>query len=193
MKTGIPSALLVGLFSATIHAASGGDRYAVKDAGLQACEQFSRARSSESKAYYLSVGWVSGYLTGYNQFAADTVDIAPWQSIDLLVTLLDNYCRDNPRVVLARAVEAMARGLAPSRLRTDSERIEARAGAKSVLIYREVMRRAQRKLTKLGHYQGEINGRHDEATSRAFKAYQRVQSISVTGLPDQSTLYGLLQ
>ena len=48
-------------------------------------------------------------------------------------------------------------------------------------------------LADLGMYSGELDGTLSEATRNALKTFQAERSLPDTGLPDQETLFRLLQ
>ncbi len=168
--------------------------FALEGVGSEPCKQFTRARKDQkSQDYALFVGWIYGYLSAYNQFNEDTVDIIPWQGFGLLDTFLSNYCQKHPKDAFAAAVGAMTSSVAPMRLQEKSEVVEVSAGDKSVALYEEILRRAQKALAELGYYEGEIDGVYGKETRTAFKEYQRDNDLDVTGLPDQGTLYKLFR
>lgn len=185
--------LILSLNASPLLAASKSGEFAYEILGNQTCDHFVSAREERSQEYYFYVGWVAGYLSGYNRFAEDTVDVTPWQGIELLAALLTNFCGKNPEARFIDGVEAMIVQLTPHRLRNTAESVEAKSGDNTVVVYKIVMQRAQSALTELGFYEGTIDGQFGEGTLTAFKAFQASKSLQETGLPDQPTLYELFR
>jgi hypothetical protein len=181
------------LFTSPTNAASSTGEYAIKDPGLVTCKQYSEEQSKTSKRYFQFVGWVTGYLSGHNRYAADNADIAPWQSNDLLAAFIGNYCRTNPDARLVAATNQLIAALNPARLRSGSKRLKATVGEKAVSIYEAILRRAQQMLAERGHFTGIADGKFGPATRKAFEKFQKEKKLTVTGLPDQHTLLLIFQ
>ena len=167
--------------------ASKSGKFAVKDAGRATCERYVAARSERAALYGLFLGWIAGYITAYNSLAEDTLDLAPWQNTELLANLLDNHCKKNPQLSFARAVNTLVNSLKATRLQGGTEKVEAKSGDRSIIVYRAIMRRAQQRLAERGFYEGAIDGLYGEGSRDAFEAFQSGKGIAVTGLPDQET------
>ncbi len=174
-------------------AADSEGRFAIKGAGLGTCESFTKARAEKSNAYYVFGGWLDGYMTAVNQLTDDTFDMRPWESTELLLFLIDNHCKKNPKGNFFRIVNTIRVLLQDDRLRQASAVVEARVDDKMVRLYRETMRRVQTALTNRDRYQGAIDGSYGPMTRNAIEAFQADENIPVTGLPDQLTLLRLLR
>jgi len=172
-------------------AATAEGRYAVKEAGAAQCAQFIKEREQKSNAYFQFIGWVGGYLTGYNRFTADTFDVAPWESMGLMDEFLAKLCSENQDKPFIGAVEFMLKQLEPTKLSGFSEAVEAKVGDKTIHLYKEVLTRAQQKLSEMGLYKGSPDGAFGDGTRKALEAYQKQVGVQVTGLPDQLTLLRL--
>ncbi len=194
-------ALASTLQTGAARAASKDGQFAVKGPGLATCERYTQARAAHyaggaenpSTSYISALGWISGYISAYNQLTEDTLDVTPWQSLDLLALLIDNYCKQNPTLPVVRAMDAGINALKPGRLRSSSENVTIESGGNRIVVYREILRRAQQILLELGHYDGELDGLWGSATQAAFEAYQTEQGIQVSGVPDQNTLLRLFR
>ena len=169
-----------------------GGQFAVEGIGARNCEGFVTAKAEASKAYWMYLGWFDGYLTGLNQYAPETYDITPWQSQNLLVALIENFCAKNPAASFFAVANRMAVELRDDRLRESSAPIAATVGDRTVQVYRETLRRLQGQLKNAGFYEGTVDGLYGPNTQRALKAYQKSSDLPVTGLPDQATLFKLL-
>jgi hypothetical protein len=176
-----------------LQAADKDGRSAVKGVGRAPCSEFVKVRENRAQEYMLFGGWIDGYMTGFNQFAPETYDMAPWESTELLAALLENHCRQNPEESFGRAVVAMHMALREDRLQSFSEMQVLGEGDQRVGVYKETLRQAQSKLKQEGVYSGAPDGIYGPGTKAAFEAYQRKNSLQVTGLPDQPTLLKLFR
>ncbi len=164
-------------------AADSGGQFAVEGIGASTCESFVAAKSAPSDAYWMFLGWLDGYMTGINQYAPETYDITPWQSQNLLTALFEKFCAKNPGANFFAVANKMVVELRDDRLRESSA---------PVVAYRETLRRVQVLLEEGGHYRGEVDGLFGPNTRRALESYQKRVGLTVTGLPDQATLFKLL-
>ena len=178
-------------FNAT--AADRGGQFAVEGAGLGSCEHFIEARSNGDAAFHQYVGWLTGYLTAMNQYSPNTFDIAPWQSIDLLVALAEQHCRKNLKNNFLQVAIFMVIALKEDRLQEMSPAVVVKVGDTSLILYREVLRRIQHVLKRRGTYDGDLDGQFDPGTQNAIEIFQKEEQLPVTGLPDQITLLRLLR
>ena len=133
--------------------------------------------------------WAAGYITAFNQLDDDTVDIVPWQGMELLATLLAQHCQTHPEQSFARSVSAMTSALYGQRMREESAIVVIKTDGGSMPVYDTVVRRAQVALKSLGYYAAEADGKFGEPTRSAFREFQASEKIKETGLPDQETLY----
>ena len=172
-------------------AADADGNFAIKGAGRATCQRYLDERKTRSANYRLFGGWINGYLTAYNQLTDQTFDVAPWEATDTLAAALANFCRQNPEQLFFVGVTRMARALSEARLTENSLMVRTRVGEN--YVYQEILKRAQRKLKELGHYDGPVDGQFGDATRAAFEAYQTEQSLEASGLPDQFTLLKLFR
>ncbi len=174
-------------------AASKEGKYAYDGVGGLTCEQFvGLAQGGEDSpgSQYFYLGWVAGYLSGHNRLAEDTVDLTPWQDINLIGRFRASYCTKVPE---RRFVDAMVKELVPFRIRNSLEMVEVTDGETTLRHYKVVIRRAQEVLSELEFYEGDIDGEFGDSTRQAFEAYQTEKGIDPSGLPDQTTLFNLFR
>ncbi len=174
------------------HAASKDGTFAVKGVGAETCASYTKAAEERSRLVDIVAGWVEGYLTAINRHRADTFDIAPWQSTRLLLALIYAHCKNKPQDRLFQVVHDLQRTLAQSRMRTRSDLVEIPNGKGKLSIYREVLRRAQKKLIAEGYLKGSADGAFGPKTRSALEAFQEKAGLPKTGVPDQETLFKLL-
>lgn len=192
MRRALLSLLAATLMSLEAHAADSGGQFSVEGIGGSTCENFVTAKSESSNAYYAFLGWLDGYMTGINQYAPETYDITPWQSQNLLAALFEKFCAKNPGANFFAVANKMIVELRDDRLRESSAPVIAKVGERSIGVYREILRRVQVLLKEGGHYKGGIDGLFGPNTRRALESYQKQVGSTVTGLPDQATLFKLL-
>ncbi len=192
MRRTLLSFLAATLISLEARAADSGGQFAVEGIGGSTCESFVTAKSESSDAYWMFLGWLDGYMTGINQYSPETYDITPWQSQNLLAALFDKFCAKNPGANFFAVANKMIVELRDDRLRESSAPVVAKVGERTIGVYRETLRRAQVLLKEGGHYKGKVDGLFGPNTQRALESYQKRLGLTVTGLPDQATLFRLL-
>jgi len=193
MKT-LKFILLGLLFHSSVAAAADNEaRFAMKGAGFLPCQTFTKAREDRSTLYYMIGGWVEGYVSAHNRYARDTFDILSFESLELLMSVIQNHCRTNPKDRLHGVLNGLLVSLAPDRLRAVSPRVQITDGDRQTALRRETIRRIQSRLQKRGLYQGAIDGRFTDATRSALIAFQSDLDFETTGFPDQTTLWRLLR
>jgi hypothetical protein len=185
-------AAAVALSAGPAGAADAEGRFAVKGAGGATCQDFVTAREQQDNRFYYIGGWIEGYITGANRYEDGTYDIAPWQSLDLLIALIGNFCEGNPDRALHEVTAALVDRLKPRRMTQAEQRTAVGSGDQQVRVYPTILRRAQEALRRAGHYDGAIDGKYGPNTRGALRSYQQANGLEVTGLPDQRTLYNLL-
>jgi hypothetical protein len=188
--------LAVGLLlagTAVAHAADEKGRFAVKGPGLATCKDFTEATEQKSQNFYVMGGWLLGFITAHNLHMKETYDAASWQSGELLVGLMENYCKQRPDDRFAEGTIKLVRVLMQTRLTEESKLVVAQHGDNKVAVYEEVMRRAQEEMKKQGYYTGVIDGLYGPGTRTAFEALQAANKIPVTGVPDARTLFTLFR
>ncbi|MDQ2694906.1 MAG: peptidoglycan-binding protein [Pseudomonadota bacterium] len=185
---------LIALLPLAAPAADKEGRFAWKGISRMTCERYSAERQKGTDAIVILKTWLDGYITALNQFQPDTFDIASSVDTFLLAQLLENHCRDNPKdPLLPLIASAMGRLNQHDRLRQVSQPVETKSGDQTVVVYQDVMRRSQEALKARGHYKGGVDGQFGPKTREAFQSFQKKEGLEATGLPDQPTLFKLLE
>ena len=179
--------------SVSVKAGDAAGNYYVRGFGSQSCERYLKERKARSAAYVAFRTWANGYVTSYNQFAADTYDAAANFNISTLAAMLANYCRTNEKSNFVSAVFAVTRELHKYRIETRSPEVAVSVGKKKIRVFVETIRRVQQVLKQQGLYSGRVDGKFGKGTSGAISAYQKKRKLSVTGLPDGPTLIAIYQ
>ncbi len=174
-------------------AADDNEKFAMKGAGFLPCQNYLKAREDKSNIYYMIGGWVEGYISAHNRLAEDTFDVAPFESLELLLNVIQNHCQTNPNHRLYAVLNSIIIGLQSDRLRQESPRVQVTEGKRKATLHRETIRRVQSKLRQRGLYKSKVDGRFTEETKSALMAFQSDLSFETTGFPDQTTLWRLLR
>lgn len=167
--------------------------YAIKGPGKATCEQFTYELQQKSDTARQLMIWMTGYLTAYNHLESGTVDVVPWQSVDLLAQYLKVHCQKNPQMLFANSVDAMTRALAPYRLTESSPTINIEVAGHRMEIYQEILRRVQQALRDKGLYLGAVDGTLSASFTEAVQNFQKEIGAPTTGELDQVTLLKILQ
>jgi hypothetical protein len=181
------------LLLGSAQAADPNGEFAMKGAGFLPCQLYRQEREQQSNVYYMIGGWLEGYLSAHNRYSSNTYDIASFETLELLLGVIDNHCRGNPNDPLHAVVHSIVLQLQSDRIVAESERVEIADGELKTRLYRETIRRMQEKLTALGLFKGEADGRFTEATRSALMAFQSDLQFETTGFPDQTTLWRLFR
>jgi hypothetical protein len=166
--------------------------FAVKGQGQFICSEFVQARETKGMAYAGYVGWLSGYISAINRERNETIDVAPWQSIDLLSALLEKHCNRLPDQRFFAAVHGLVEALFPDRARTPVTAVRIQASDRTYVLYDEIIRRIQKELQERDLYDGPIDASYNDRTKAAMLAFQKSADLKPTGFPDQNSLFRLL-
>jgi len=188
--------LCLAVLAATPSFAADDDgNFAIKGAGLQTCAAFNTAFSERSADLGLYAGWLDGFLTGQNQYREGVFDLASWETTQILLALTNSACSQLPEE--ARFIDGFAqvlRAIRPDAITTKNEASAAALGDAVVVLYDDVMVRMKMALAERGHEPGDVASPTFTAqTSTALKAFQESRGLTVSGLPDQRTLYALFR
>ena len=178
---------------ATAQAADGQGRFALKGAGFLTCGMYLNERAAKSNLYYMVGGWIEGYVSAHNRYTDNTFDVTAFESLELLMRVMEGHCKDHPDDRLYPVVSSMLDTLAGDRLTESTPRVKIDDGTRKALLYRETIRRMQVRLADLGLYKGQADGTFTDATRSAVAAYQADQAFKQTGFPDQATLWRLFR
>lgn len=162
--------------------------FAVDGGGGRSCATFTQVAKKRNTDYFLFAGWVEGYVTANNQYAKDTYDYTPWQTTELLLAALGQYCEKNPKESFIVAVNGMIGALKPNRLQTKSEVIMVQTDKGGVALYKATIEAIQQRLTDEKLYSGARDGVFSPALKEAVRSFQVKSSLPANGLPDQLTL-----
>ncbi len=189
MKRMVMSLVAAFVSGASAAAADREGRFALDGGGAAACAQFLQAREAKAAELSLFAGWIDGYLSAVNQMRPETYDITPWQTTDLLLVLVENYCRANPKEAFGLAVNRLGAALAKDRMTTQSPMMVAGHKGAVVSVYEEIIVRVHGALVERKHLPKEAEPKFTPEMRVALEKFQQERKIPVTGLPDQKTLF----
>jgi hypothetical protein len=188
----IAGLVCAGCLPLALPAATESGKYAIRGAGLLDCKTFLEEQQKESKAYLMIGGWIDGYITGINQYAADTYDATSFESTELFAELIENHCKKNPDDRLFPVMNSIVHQRWDSRVTDQSRLVGIQLGEQSVRIYEETLSRIQARLAEKGYFELPVTGQFDAKTITAIAAFQEtLEGYEATGFPDQATLFAL--
>lgn len=115
-----PLVLMIALWPQAGRAADEGGQFAIKGVGLLTCQDSVAARVAESELDIRFRAWIDGYLTAVNRYEPGTYDATPWGTPEIIATIVDNHCRDNPDERFVVAVQKLVATLQADKLTTSS-------------------------------------------------------------------------
>lgn len=180
------------LTAAAADAADAEKRFAIKGVGVAKCSAFVQAYDQRNNDGFLFAGWLTGFLTALNQQLADTFDLAPWQSTDVLMLLMRDLCGQKPDEQFYRVAGGLVGLLGRDRLKTLSEPVEIQNKEHRTALPKDVVRRVQERLKALDLYKGSVDGSFGSGMQKALESFQKREKLPETGIPDQQTLVRLM-
>lgn len=184
--------ILLIIFFPTAHAADSKGAFAVKGAGISTCSRFLEAAKKQDNVYYVYGGWIEGYLTASNQHLDKTFDLAPWQSTQLMLKIVESICQNNPEKQFHHILATVASDMTKQRIDEGGKFVDI-DGKRSYVYQEEVIRRMKQALKNKGFFSGPIDGTYDDKLRSSVKDFQKTINQTQSGLPDQGTLYQLFK
>lgn len=182
--------LFLGTTATALPMFSSSGRAALDGAGNHECSLYVKAMADKSPDARIYVGWIDGYMSGVNVSRRDTYDITPWQTTELVATMVQRHCQRHPDMTLGDATGELVRALFANRLAKEVDIVQIRANGQAVFLYRNVIGDLNRALSAAGYAVPEGN-EFSEQTQAALKQYQAKNKLPISGLPDQPTLFTL--
>ncbi len=187
--------LALSMFAfASISVAAAADQkgeYSIRGAGLVSCQIYNQERTARSPAYDVIGGWMDGYITGINQYAGDTYDAAPFETTELYAALVSEYCKKHPETTVFAVLNSLVKYHWKDRLPASSPKAEVVVGKQKAMLYIEVIRQIQQRLSQRGFYHGKVTDSYEPAVQKAMGAFQSSIHFKPTGFPDEASLWQL--
>lgn len=176
--------------SSIAYGADSNDAYAIKGAGIAKCSKFIEFHQKKDNTYLIFGGWLEGYLTAINQQQANTFDLAPWQSTQLLLIAAESLCKQKPELQFQAAVQILIGELMPQKITQGGKFVTI----DKYIYQEEVIKRMKSVLKSRDLYNGNLNdAQYDDKLKSAVKQFQKNIKQPQTGLPDQGTLFELFR
>jgi hypothetical protein len=183
------SIILPLIFISTCFASDNKGNFAVKGIGTLSCERFVKAKDTKDSAYIHFGGWIEGYISATNKFLEQTYDIMPWQTTETIATIAYSACTKSPQAKFAGVVNEIVSRLSGTSLGEKSELINLSHGKYSLRIPAIIYEEVKKRLRKLNFLTGEST---ESDVKAALEKYQSDKGLTITSLPDQYTLWNLL-
>jgi len=168
-------------------------QFAIRGAGLINCALYSRERAAGRDVSLITAAWADGYVTGINQYAAQTYDLLSFETTELLMAILDEHCQSNPNDPVFGVLTNLFEQIWADRLTEKSEITTIVLAEREARHYVQFIERAQSRLQEEGFYSGPISGEYTALMVEAVKQYQESVGLNATGFPDQVTLWRLMR
>ncbi|MCU4674848.1 HdeA/HdeB family chaperone [Catenovulum sp. 2E275] len=168
-------------------------KYAVKGVGNLPCSQFVEITENNQSEKYLFAGWLNGYITGHNQYLAETFDIVSWENIETLGNYLLSHCRKNPSISFYQATTQMLSSLYDVRIIEFIGAEHKESNGQGLQVYTQTIRRVQKSLKAQGLYQGEVNGKVSDGLIDALNKFKQQANVNSTDDFSQQVLFKLLK
>ena len=165
-------------------------QFAVKGIGVLTCGAFVDAKDNKKSSYLHFGGWIEGYISATNKALPSSYDIAPWQTTETIATIAYTACRKAPDANFAGVVDAVVHRLSKSPLKKQSQSIKLSHGKYSLTLPEAILTQVKQRLINLNFMNNEAS---DEELKSALATYQKSKGLTVTSLPDQYTLWNLLE
>lgn len=167
--------------------------FSIKGIGNLSCTEFIEAKDNEESQYFQFGGWVEGYLSAYNQFSSQIFDVAPWQTTETLAQIVYASCKKETKVQFSTVVVEVARKLSQSlTLAFPSEIVIMKKGNYQVSIPKQILDVVTNKLYE-GGWLSKADLHDMEAIKLALSKYQQDNNLPKTFLPDQFTLWLIIE
>jgi hypothetical protein len=183
----------MGVLLGTAQAADQNGEFALKGAGFLPCQVYVQERENKSSVYYMIGGWLEGYLSAHNRYADQTYDVTSFETLELLLGVIQNHCQSNPNDRLYSVLNSIIIQLQADRVMMESPKVAIAEGERQTQLYRETIRRMQERLATLGLFKDNVDGRYTDATRSALIAFQSDIEFETSGFPDQATLWRLFR
>jgi len=130
--------------------------FAVKGVGTLTCNQFLDAAANDAPVLQQYAGYVTGYVSAFNELSNETFDLLPWQQLDTYMLLLLQQCKKKPQATVGSAVSQIARYFKVNKIKMAAQTIEIKGEGINLRFYPEVVRQIKTELEKKGYDTADI-------------------------------------
>jgi len=125
--------------------------FAIKGVGALSCNDFIEAASADAPILQQYAGYVSGYISAYNELEKNTFDVLPWQQLDTVMLLLLRGCTQTPNSTVGGAVSRITQYFSPNSVHKNIEKVEIKGQEHSVYFYPIVVEHIKNALIEQGY------------------------------------------
>lgn len=184
-------------FSGQVTAADSAERYAVRGAGAQQCEQFlsylqSRDANAKREAVLIYDAWLAGYTTHVNRVSKETYDVSPIVNAIDMLNLLVEQCQRNPKALVESIVAGVLSALSTARVAEESNLVTIGDGESQRSYRKATIIDVQQKLIDLKYLKGNADGRFGPKSGEALIKFQKDEGLDPSGFLDRQTILKIL-
>ncbi len=125
--------------------------FAIKGVGALSCNDFIKAASEDAPILQQYAGYLSGYMSAYNELEKNTFDLLPWQQLDTVMLLMLQGCRQTPDSTVAGAVSRIAQYFSANAVSKNTKKVEIKGKGPSVYFYPAVIEQIKNALIEQGY------------------------------------------
>ena len=182
----VTAGLCLALLTTSVTAKDAQGLFTVKGVGAVGCTAYLEAVLAGGESLTPYAGYISGYISAYNEQANGTYEILPWQTMDTVMIVVAQRCQQESALGFGVAMTQIAGLFREQRLRKLPDRVRFGTGTTAVEMYAPVAQQLKVILQERG-YLKHANGN----TSAAVRAAQKDFGLEATGVPDQAILLRL--
>ena len=144
--------ILTGV-TAGAYGKDGNGQFVLKGEGNATCAQFIDAATNSEPQLAGFGGFVNGYTSAYNQISDETFDVWPWQTIDTILLIALQRCRQSPDMQFGSVVMQLTQYLARNRLSQSAVLVDVKGtdGRRAFSLYAPVMEELKQRLEARGY------------------------------------------
>ncbi|WP_286265897.1 hypothetical protein [Thalassotalea atypica] len=125
--------------------------FAIKGVGVQQCKSFIVAASKDEPVLQQYAGYVSGYISAYNELESETFDLLAWQRLDTVMLLLLQGCKQTPESTVGGVISRVVKYFSSNAIKKNTEKVEVKGPSSSLYFYPEVISQIQEALKQQGY------------------------------------------
>ena len=156
--------------------------FTVKGVGVLDCNAYLSAANTGGQELAQYAGYLTGYISAYNEHVPDTFDLLPWQTVETLMKLMLRRCTQVPSANFGAAVTEMANYFSDRKLTAMSGRV--RIGTSELVVYPPVLADIKAALARRGY--------STEDLETSLIQFQRDENLSQSDGISQQVLLRLL-
>ena len=156
--------------------------FTVKGVGVLDCKAYLAAANGGEHELAQYAGYLTGYISAYNEHVPDTFDLLPWQTVETLMKLMLRRCTQMPGANFGGTVTEMANYFSDRKLTAMSEQVQI--GNSKIKVYPSVLAEIKAALARRGYPVGDVE--------TSLRQFQRDQKLSENDGISQQVLLSLL-